>query len=227
MPNIESDNSKRNPLKSSKVWIISIWVLAILFGIALSLGWMPAIDLPILSWIRDHQVAWLQQVMYIITLGGYWPVYIILLLVLALILIPRKQLRSWLILALNAGATWGMNNLMKVIFQRERPFEFFQMEQGGLSYPSGHAMVSVAVYLLAALLLARAFPKLKWLAVVIGVASFLPGLSRLFMGVHYPTDVIIGWLLGLSAAIFWYKVWLNLEKEKALFSLLKKSLSLY
>lgn len=198
---------------SIAVWIVSIWGVAILFGVALSLGWVPAIDLPIMTWIHDNQIDGLQQFMYIITLGGYWPAYVILLAVLALILIPMKQLKTWVILATTAAATFGINELMKVIFQRERPLVFFQIEQEGLSYPSGHAMVSVAFYLLVALMLAKAFSKLKWAAVILGVVSFLPGLSRLFMGVHYPSDIIMGWLLGLSAALFWYRIWLRWNRE--------------
>ncbi|HHU07426.1 MAG TPA: phosphatase PAP2 family protein [Clostridiaceae bacterium] len=192
---------------SFAVWIVSIWGVAILFGVALRLGWVPAIDLPILTWIHNNQIDGLQQFMYIITLGGYLRAYIIVLSILALILIPRKQIHAWVVLTLNAAATFGINELMKVIFQRERPLVFFQIEQEGFSYPSGHAMVSVAFYLLAAMMLAKAFPKLKWVAVILGVVSFLPGLSRLFMGVHYPTDIIMGWLLGLSAAFFWYRIW--------------------
>ena len=226
MPNTELlTNSKKDPRRSPTFWTVAVWAIAILVGIALRLGWMPAIDLPILSWIRDNQVDGLQRFMYVITLGGYWPAYVVLLAILALILIPKQQLRSWLVLAFNAAATWGMNGLMKVIFRRERPIDFFQMEQGGLSYPSGHAMVAVAFYLLAALMLAKAFPRLKGIAVVIGVGSFLPGLSRLFMGVHYPSDVIIGWMLGVSAAFFWYHVWLRMEKEQSLLQLAKKSLT--
>lgn len=207
------NHSKNMKHTSIAVWIVSIWGVAILFGVALSLGWVPAIDLPIMTWIHDNQIDGLQQFMYIITLGGYWPAYVILLAVLALILIPMKQLKTWVILATTAAATFGINELMKVIFQRERPLVFFQIEQEGLSYPSGHAMVSVAFYLLVALMLAKAFSKLKWAAVILGVVSFLPGLSRLFMGVHYPSDIIMGWLLGLSAALFWYRIWLRWNRE--------------
>ena len=208
MPYKELIKANRSLFRSPKVWIASIWGIAIVFGIALRLGWMPAIDLPILSWIHNNQVPQLQQFMYIITLGGYWPAYVIILAILALVFIPKKQLKTWVILAASAAVTFGVNELMKVIFQRERPLEYFQMNQGGLSYPSGHAIVSVAFYLLTAMMLAKAFPKLKWLSAIVGVASFLPGLSRLFMGVHFPTDVLMGWLLGLSAAYFWYLIWL-------------------
>ena len=196
-------------LRSSGVWIAVIWLVSIIVGFALRGGWVPALDLPILNWIHAHQVPWLQEVMRIITLGGYWPAYVVMLALLLVVLVPKKQGRTWLILALNAALTWGANNLMKVIFNRERPLDFFQIEQDGLSYPSGHAMVAVAVYLLAALMIAKAFPNLKCLAVVLGVASFLPGLSRLFMGVHYPSDVLMGWLLGVACAAFWYQIWLR------------------
>lgn len=220
-----SEAKKLSSFRSHKLWIVSIWGIAIAFGVALRLGWVPAIDLPLLTWIRDHQLAGLQRIMYIITVAGTWPVYIILLLLLALILLSKKQLRAWVILALNAGLTFAVNNLLKVILRRGRPLDFFQISQGGSSYPSGHAMVAVAFYLLAALMLAKAFPRLKWLAAVIGVVSFLPGLSRLFMGVHYPTDVIMGWLLGVSAAFFWYEIWLQPEIEKLFLLLAKKSLA--
>ncbi|NLC89797.1 MAG: phosphatase PAP2 family protein [Clostridiaceae bacterium] len=219
-----SEVRKPASFRSRKLWIVSIWGIAIAFGVAVRLGWMPAMDLPLLTWIRDHQLAGLQRIMYIITVAGTWPFYIGLLLLLALILIPKKQLRDWLILALDAGLTFAVNNLLKVIFQRGRPLDFFQISQGGSSFPSGHAMVAVAFYLLAALMLAKAFPRLKWLAAVIGAVSFLPGLSRLFMGVHYPTDVVLGWLLGVSAAFFWYEVWLQPEMEKSILRLAKKSL---
>jgi len=212
MPN-STQSEKNRRIFTPTILIVSIWGVAIILGIALRLGWIPAIDLPILTWIHDNQIDGLQQFMYIITLGGYLRAYIIVLSILALILIPRKQIRAWVVLALNSAATFGINELTKVIFQRERPLVFFQIEQEGFSYPSGHAMVSVAFYLLAAMMLAKAFPKLKWVAVILGVVSFLPGLSRLFMGVHYPSDIIMGWLLGLSAAIFWYRVWLRKGTE--------------
>ena len=221
---VTSEVKKISSFRSHKGWILSIWGLAIAFGIALRLGWMPAIDLPVLTWIRNHQLAGLQRIMYVITVAGTWPVYIGLLFLLALILIPKKQLRVWLILALDAGLTFAVNNLLKVIFKRGRPLDFFQISQGGSSYPSGHAMVAVAFYLLAALILAKSFPRLRWLAAIIGVASFLPGFSRLFMGVHYPSDVIMGWLLGVSAAFFWYQLFLQPEKEKHILRLAKKSL---
>lgn len=214
MSETKANNTLTAQLKSPLIWIVAVWIMAIIFGIALKLGWMPAIDIPILSWIKDNQIESLQQVMYIITMAAYWPAYVIILAILAVILLLKKEWQSWFILASCAAVTWGLNGVMKIIFQRERPYEFFQMEQGGLSYPSGHAMVSAAFYLLAAILLAKAFPKLKILAVLIGIFGFLPGLSRLFMGVHYPTDVFVGWLLGISEAWFWYKVWLFFRKEK-------------
>ncbi|NLC40873.1 MAG: phosphatase PAP2 family protein [Clostridiaceae bacterium] len=219
-----SEGKNLSSFRSHKVWIVACWGLAIVFGIALRLGWMPAIDLPILTWIHNNQVSWLQQVMYVFSISGNWQAYLILLAVLALILIPKKQLRTWFFLTFNTLTTFGMSQLFKLIFHRERPADFFLIEQSGLSYPSGHAMVSVAFYLSAALMLARLYPKGKWKSIILGAVSFLPGLSRLFMGVHYPTDVLMGWLLGVSAAFFWYELWLQPEKEKSIIRLAGKSL---
>ena len=214
MRNTNTYTKKSNLLKSPAIWTAVTWIMAIIVGIALRWGWMPAIDIPLLTWIKDNQIDGLQNFMYVITLFGYWQAYVFVLGALALILIAKNQLRTWIVLAVSAVTTFAMNELLKAIFQRERPFEFFQMEQDGLSYPSGHAMVGVAVYFLCALMLVKAFPNLKLLAVALAIFSFLPGLSRLFMGVHYPVDVIMGWLLGLSSAIFWYRVWLQLRSAE-------------
>lgn len=218
-------SSHSHSARSLSIYSLSIWILALIMGIAIRSGWLPAIDIPLLMWLSAQQSNGLQTFMGLLTLSGHWLTFLIMLTILAAPLIHKKQFRSWLILVFSTLSTWILNFLLKISFRRQRPpLEFFRIEQSGLSYPSGHAMVSVAFYLLAALMLARSFPEKRWPSIVLGIFSFLPGLSRLFLGVHYPTDVIMGWLLGLSTAFFWYKLWLELEKEKQLLQIVKRSL---
>jgi undecaprenyl-diphosphatase len=88
-----------------------------------------------------------------------------------------------------------------------------------LSFPSGHAMTSAAVYLtLGALLMRiseRRITKFYCMAVAM-TATFLIGLSRVYLGVHYPTDVLAGWVIGLCWALLcWIAEW-TLERRAGL-----------
>lgn len=106
------------------------------------------------------------------------------------------------------GATGGgalASTLLKLAFARRRPdLVPHATEVTTASFPSGHAMVSAVVYLTLAALLARlvAAPRLK--AYIIGVAvvlTLLIGTSRIYLGVHWPSDVLAGWAAGAAWAL--------------------------
>ncbi len=93
-----------------------------------------------------------------------------------------------------------LNVLFKLFFARVRPALFEQLTPApGFAFPSGHAMGSAAFFL-ALYLLAREFvPRWRWLAAVLGVLLTLGiGLSRLVLQVHYPSDVLAGWVLSAA-----------------------------
>jgi len=98
--------------------------------------------------------------------------------------------------SLNAGLKW--------FYGRERPDAAFRWtEVHSPSFPSGHATASAVVYLALAVLLARLTDNDSHKAYIIGSAllvSFLVGLTRVYLGVHYPSDVIAGWLVGIAWA---------------------------
>ena len=95
--------------------------------------------------------------------------------------------------------------LLKGIYERPRPSIVTAIDPpGDASFPSGHSMISSALYLTLATMIARALPtrRLRVFAVAIGaLLTLMIGVSRLYLGVHYPTDVLAGWTVGATLAL--------------------------
>jgi undecaprenyl-diphosphatase len=148
--------------------------------------------------------AWLQGSVRDITgLGSIAVVTLFSLGAVGYALLARHHRLAVLILSAAAGA-FLLNTGLKVLYGRPRP-EYAQA--AGIfsrSYPSGHAMVSAAVYLsLAAVLATRQEHRaLKaYILTAASVLTILVGLSRIYLGYHYPTDVLAGWLAGVVWAV--------------------------
>ncbi|MDU4960521.1 MAG: phosphatase PAP2 family protein [Sporomusaceae bacterium] len=101
-----------------------------------------------------------------------------------------------------------LNQMLKVLFARSRP-EIAVIEVSGYSFPSGHSMVSLCVYGFLAYLLSRRFSSFRQRGMVfllVGAVVALIGVSRIYLGVHYPTDVLAGFVAGgtwLSCCMSW------------------------
>src|SRR5690349_6309716 len=115
---------------------------------------------------------------------------------------------------------WFLNGALKQLFQRPRPEVVPHLrEVMSMSFPSGHALQSAVVYLTLGVLLMRMaqrrLTKVYCMAVAI-VATMMVGASRVYLGVHYPTDVLAGWLLGLSWALLCWMIEVSLERQAGL-----------
>jgi undecaprenyl-diphosphatase len=121
--------------------------------------------------------------------------------------------RKWIDAGMVAAATLSgsvLGNLLKIGFARTRPSIVPHLvDVHSLSYPSAHATNSAVVFLTLGALLARA-QRTRWTriyVVAVGVLlTVLIGFSRVFVGVHWPTDVIAGWAVGGSWALLWWAV---------------------
>lgn len=109
-----------------------------------------------------------------------------------------------LLLLASVGGLWLAVFLLKDVYARQRPEIVAAMsDTAGMSFPSGHAMVSAALYPTLAVLVASVVHRLRlklYLVAFAAVLAIVVGLTRLYLGVHYPTDVLAGWALGFAWA---------------------------
>lgn len=163
---------------------------------------------------------WLHSAALDITaLGGAPVLGLTVAAVVGFLLLQGMQRTSLFVLAASVGG-WALNAVLKNLFARPRPEVVPHLrEVMSLSFPSGHAMASAAVYLtLGAMLMrisTRRATKFYFMAVA-GLATLLIGVSRVYLGVHYPTDVLAGWLMGLCWAILCWMAEYLLERRAGL-----------
>ncbi|MBR3199648.1 MAG: phosphatase PAP2 family protein [Bacilli bacterium] len=119
-----------------------------------------------------------------------------------LLLILRKDNRMFF--GINTILTIITNQVIKRLIRRPRPNHIRLIKEGGFSYPSGHAMISIALYgFLIYLVMKKVknkYLKISLLTLLIFII-LLVGISRVYLGVHYPTDIISGYLLSISIII--------------------------
>ncbi len=162
---------------------------------------------------------WFEEVMRDFTaLGGTAVLTLVTLCVIAYLLLASKRATALLVAGSVLGAT-VLSSILKWGFDRPRP----DLVPHGVavysaSFPSSHAMLSAAVYLTLGALLARSQARVRVKIFLLGVAVFvtvLVGISRLYLGVHWPTDVLGGWVLGAAwAALSWLvMLWLQRRGE--------------
>ncbi len=116
-----------------------------------------------------------------------------------ILLISRDKKSGWMITA-NLFGISILNILLKNIFQRARPTGYELVEQGGYSFPSGHSMVSTAFYGLIIYFVYTKFENKKirnLICVILSIGIILIGLSRIYLGVHYLSDIVAGFLISI------------------------------
>jgi len=175
---------------------------------------MNIFDNMLIGLIRYHATPRLDQVMIITTSLSYGYIYgVFVIISLALLAIWRRwwELRVLVICLLGAHL---LNELLKLLFHRARPDALRLVEAAGYSFPSGHAMVALCFYGMIAFLIARNISSWYWrFGVTISSCMLIIGIgvSRIYLGVHYPSDVLAGyaagatWLLFLISLLMWWE----------------------
>ncbi len=165
------------------------------------------VDLYILGEVANYRSPLATRVVLKVTdLGSPWVLTLACVLTIILLLALRRTRASVLqmIIASAGAGTWV--GLGKHLIERARPHSLLSLiSSSGYSYPSGHSLASAGIYLTIAFLVCRRLQEGWQRRLVIVMAIFLIGsigFTRVYLGVHYPSDVTSGILLGMAWALF-------------------------
>jgi membrane-associated phospholipid phosphatase len=154
------------------------------------------------EWLHGRATQPFTDLFRAITWLGNVPVLLAVTLIAVGILWARRERTDAVFVALAFIGGQVLSNSMKLGFRRERPFFADPLAtESTYSFPSGHALVSLAVYGSVALVLARRLPTRWWSILVLAAAAALVlaiGFSRLYLGVHFLSDVLAGYAAGTA-----------------------------
>jgi len=202
-----ASNSAPDPRRVAVGTAIALGVaftLTVALGFLLELGWSSdgstGFDSDVTRWFVDHRTPTWTDAMRVLTwLGSSAVVFPLAIVVVVALLIGRRRWMA-LFVALAVGGASLLSAFAKDVIGRDRPPVDIRLQQAhSSSFPSGHSTQAVATYFALAIVVtvlsqSRALRAVTWtVATLIG---FLVGVSRVYLGMHWATDVLGGWLLG-------------------------------
>ncbi|WP_160847649.1 phosphatase PAP2 family protein [Pontibacillus yanchengensis] len=213
-----------NQINRKKLTLIFTCLLTIGFTITLTVFVDRGGQFPFDLWSAEslYEVGgntWIHSIfIYITKLVSRTVIIVLSLLIVSFLLMKRDWLAA---IMMSLGVYFGneLNEVIKGIVKRHRPSSLESLHEAGYSFPSGHAMVAVIFYSLAAYFLARYFKSnviRQYLFFSAYIIVLLIGISRYILSAHYLTDVIGGFLFG----ILFVNVWIVLHRVVSNFSFL-------
>lgn len=188
--------------------LLAIWVV---IGL-LTPGGLAAIDMRVMQAL--HNVydpndpigpGWLESAMRDISALGSNTIVLVISIAAATVLAIMHRIGPAVMLTSTMITTYLLNSLLKMLFDRERPdFLAASVNVESASFPSSHAMLSATLYLLLAGIAAREIADRRLALTLLVLATLITlavGLTRVYLGAHWPSDVLAGWLLGAAAAL--------------------------
>ncbi len=213
MPDLRFDRRQNliNTLRHQGIWLLGyLFILAIVAWLCREV-WekeVLSLDRSLLLWIHQFANSQLDGVMLFVTaLGDPGIVITVFISTIAWLGMKRRYID---VIRFTIACTGGLliNQVMKLFFAKPRPELWARLiSEHSFSFPSGHAVGSMVVYGFIAYILARELPIYqKSIYVVASILIIAIGFSRLYLGVHYPTDIIAGYGVGILWLITCLKV---------------------
>lgn len=177
-------------------------------GLYQLLNWGLLMDEAVYTWVHTAQVPWLVILLQTITHLGFLGTYVSITVVVSGFLLYRRRILEAVFLNVSLVSAWSLMVILKNVFERSRPVGDALTAAAGYSFPSGHALLSMAFY---------GFLACLWLsynhswgarlgAIGFFILVFLIGFSRIYLNVHYLSDVLVGFVLGMVCLALSWKV---------------------
>jgi undecaprenyl-diphosphatase len=163
---------------------------------------------------------WLHEAAADLTsLGGVAVLGLFAIVAVVFLILLGKRLSALLLVVGLAGGV-ALSEGLKAMFGRERPPVAYQaVETINASFPSGHALLSAVFYLTLGVMLTRAFSQRRLKAYALGMAvlmTLIVGLTRIYLGAHWASDVFAGWSVGAAWAMaLWLVSWLTARRQRS------------
>ncbi len=196
--------------KKNILLIVMSIVLFIILAIAINADILSGFE----SWVYFESVEHMSDILtniliFITNFGG--PIGISLICI-TIFLIPKLRNKLGLPVSIAVSTSFILNIILKLIFARERPDILRLVTENSYSFPSGHAMINMALYTVL-IIYAYKFIKSKRIKYPLIIAMMLLviaiGFTRIYLGVHYAGDIIGGWLLGFAIGLSVYMLMKN------------------
>lgn len=162
---------------------------------------------------------WLHEAAADLTsLGGISVLTLFALIALGFLFIMGKRLSALMLVVGLAGGV-ALSEGLKAVFERERPPAVYQaVETLNASFPSGHALLATVFYLTLGVMLTRAFPRRELKIYILGSAvliALLIGLTRIYLGAHWASDVFAGWSVGAAwSMVLWLAAYAAARRQR-------------
>ncbi|CAH0347298.1 phosphatase PAP2 family protein [Bacillus sp. CECT 9360] len=156
-------------------------------------------DTPIIQFIQGRISDQLTSIMKVLTFFGSVPWFIMAAIAISIFLVLFQKKRYAVFLLFTSWSGLVLNFMLKWMFKRERPDLLPIIAENGFSFPSGHSMGSFVFYGALAVILVRIskYALLDWIfGSLCALIILLIGISRIYLGVHYPSDVVGGFAAG-------------------------------
>ncbi|WAA12142.1 phosphatase PAP2 family protein [Fervidibacillus halotolerans] len=162
----------------------------------------------ITDWREDQWTTFFQ----VITKAGSTVIFAVIALLFSIYFAFKRNWMDLFLIFISVLGAWGINSLLKVLFTRTRPDVVHLVEADGYSFPSSTTTISLAFYGFLVYLLLLTVQKGSWKTVILiltGIFLVFVGFSRVYLGVHFPTDILAGYFVGG----FWLSVCVMIRKR--------------
>lgn len=208
---LEKEDLDRRIRNYSKFRLMILF--SVIVGLLVSLFWLwqktasiqiKQFDLAVFDFFLNFKTLFLIKFFSVITLLGSTYLIVLNFLILAWILISKRRKRAAAITLFALMGSVILTHFLRNTFERPRPYGCLATLLGSscYSFPSGHSTISIYFYGLLLYLIFRFLPislkKFFWFSLGVSILVILIGISRIFLGVHYPSDILAGFFLGGS-----------------------------